>query len=135
MAPCGIGVAKLKFRDVPDDLQKQYGCDPKVAAEFETKQAQASEQLRAQMVASDSLTRYRDLALLHQSLAGLDNVSYSVSVDANGKVTAQGTTGTAPSVTVTNVNMPAFVGFPYRNGLFTDYLPMQVPPSAVVLTN
>ena len=43
----GIGLAKLKFRDLPDDLQKQYGYDPKSAAEYEKQQAQAAEQWRS----------------------------------------------------------------------------------------
>lgn len=132
--PYGIGLAKLKFRDLQDSLQKQYGYDPKAAAEFEKQEAQATDQWRAQLGADDSLTRYRELAVLHQSLAGWDATSYTVSLDANGKVQAQGFTGTPPSMSVTNVSMPSYVAFPVRNGLVTDYVPQQVPSSTVLVT-
>jgi hypothetical protein len=131
--PYGIGFAKLKFRDLPESLQKQYGYDPRAAADFEKQEAQAADQLRAQWAVQDSISRYRQLAELHQMLAGNDATSYSVSLDANGKVQAQGFTGTAPSMTVTNVSVPSFVAFPVRNGLVTDYVPQQVPPSTVVV--
>jgi hypothetical protein len=131
--PYGIGYAKLKFRDLPESLQKQYSYDPKAAAEFEKQEAQAADQFRAQLAVQDSLVRYRELAELHQMLAGYDATSYSVSLDANGKVQAQGFTGTAPSMTVTNVSMPSFVAFPVRNGLVTDYVPQQVPSSTVIV--
>jgi hypothetical protein len=130
----GIGLAKLKFRDLPEDLQKQYGYDPKGAAEFEKQEAQAADQLRSQAAASEAIARYRALAELHWALAGNDAVSYSVSLDTNGKVSAHGVTGSAPSLSITNVSSPAFVAWPYRNGLVTDYAPLQVPPSSVVVT-
>ena len=131
--PYGIGYARLKFRDLPESLQKQYGYDPKAAAEFEKQEAQATDQFRAQLAVQDSLVRYRELAELHRYLAGCDATSYSVSLDANGKVQAQGFTGTPPSMTVTNVTIPSFVAFPVRNGLVTDYVPQQVPSSTVVV--
>jgi hypothetical protein len=130
----GIGLAKLKFRDLPEDLQQQYGYDSKSAAEFEKQQAQAAEHLRSQVALSDAFARYRAFAELHQALAGSDAASYTVSMDAKGNISAHGVTGTAPSLSVTNVSSPAFVAWPYRNGLFTDYAPMQVPTSTVVLT-
>ncbi len=129
----GVGMAKLKFRDLPEDLQRQYGYDAKSAADFEKQAAQAAEQWRSQMVANDSWTHYYALAQLHQALAGTDAASYTISVDASGKVSAQGVTGAAPSLTVTNVSMPAFVSFPFRNGLVTDYYPLQVPTAPVVV--
>jgi hypothetical protein len=131
--PYGIGYAKLELRDLPESLQKQYGYDPKAAADFEKQEAQAADQFRAQLAVQDSLVRYRELAELHQMLAGSDAASYSVSLDANGKVQAQGFTGTPPSMTVTNVSMPSYVAFPVRNGLVTDYVPQQVPSSTVVV--
>ncbi len=126
-------MAKLKFRDLPEDLQRQYGYDAKSAADFEKQAAQAAEQWRSQMVANDTWTHYHALAELHQALAGTDAASYAISVDASGKVSAQGVTGAAPSLTVTNVSMPAFVSFPFRNGLVTDYYPLQVPTAPVVV--
>jgi hypothetical protein len=130
----GIGLAKLRFQVLPEDLQKQYGYDPKSAAEFEKQQAQATDHWRSQTAASDAMARYRAIAELNQALAGSDAVSYTVSLDASGKISAQGVTGTAPSLSVTNVSMPAFVAFPYRNGLVTDYAPMQVPTSTVIMS-
>jgi hypothetical protein len=54
-------------------------------------------------------------------------------MDGSGKISAQGVTGSAPSLSVTNVSSPTFVGWPYRNGLVTDYAPLQVPTSTVVV--
>jgi hypothetical protein len=130
----GIGLAKLKFQELPEGLQKQYGYEPKNAAEFEKQQAQAAEQWRSEMAINDGIARYCALAELHQQLGGFDAVSYSVSMDGSGKVSAQGVNGTPPSLSVTNVSMPAFLAFPYRNGLVTDYAPVQVPTSTVVVT-
>ena len=129
----GIGLAKLKFRDLPEDLQRQYGYDSKSAAEYEKQQAQAAEQLRSQAAVSDAVARYRAIAVLHQALAGSEAASYTVSMDSSGKVSAQGVTGSAPSMSVTNVTSPTFVGWPYRNGLVTDYAPLQVPTSTIVV--
>src|ERR1039457_5826623 len=129
----GIGLAKLKFRDLPEDLQKQYGYDPKSAVEYEKQQTQAAEQLRSQVAVSDALAQYRAIAVLHQALAGSDAASYTVSMDGSGKISAQGVTGSAPSLSVTNVSSPTFVAWPYRNGLVTDYAPLQVPTSTVVV--
>jgi hypothetical protein len=36
-------------------------------------------------------------------------------------------------MSVTNVSSPTIVGWPYRNGLVTDYAPLQVPMSTVVV--
>jgi hypothetical protein len=130
----GIGLAKLKFRALPHALQEQYGYDPKSAAAFEKQEAQAAEAWRSQMALSDAWARYSALAMLHQALAGSDAVSYSVSMDSSGKLSAQGVTGTAPSLTVTNVSTPAFAAFPHGNGLVTDYVPLEVPTSSVVVT-
>ena len=131
--PGGLGLAKLKFRELPEDLQKQYGYDPKSAGEFEKQQVQVTEEWRAHMAASDAYSRYRALAELHWALAGNDAVTYTLSMDGSGKLSAQGVTGTPPSQTVTNVSMPAFLAWPYRNGLVTDFAPLQVPPATVVV--
>lgn len=90
--------------------------------------------MRAQAAASEAIQRYRDLAELHWALAGNDAVSYSLSMDASGKITAHGVTGTAPSLSVTNVSTPGIVAWPHRNGLVTDYAPVQVAPSTVAMT-
>jgi len=89
----GVGVAKLKFRNLPDSLRNQYGYDADRAAKYEAEQAQAAALYRNQFVASDSLRQLRMLAELHRSLAGDAVASYTITVDANGKVSAQGFTG------------------------------------------
>ncbi len=130
----GIGLAKLKFRNLPEDLQKQYGYDPKAAADYEKAEAQATEQWRSQEAASDAIARYRTLAELHQALAGNDMGSYTVSLDSNGKVSAQGVTSTPPPVSVPESGPPAPVSFAYPNPLV--YLPLgtsrEEPPPRVV---
>lgn len=91
--PAGIGLAKLKFRNLPDSLRSQYGYDAAKAEGFETQQAQATGQWRAQTTGDTWLQRYRDLAELHRSLAGDFEASYSISLEPDGKVSAQGFTG------------------------------------------
>ncbi|MGD1088944.1 MAG: serine protease [Verrucomicrobiota bacterium] len=49
----GMGIAKLKFNDLSDDLQQQFGYNPTNAATFEEKQKQAEEQWRAKWIADD----------------------------------------------------------------------------------
>ena len=132
-APHGLGLAKLKFRDLPESLQKQYGYDPKAAAEYEKQEAQAAEEFRTQLSPADTLARYRQLAELNLLLGGAQAASYVVSLDANGKVTAQAMTGTAPTMTVTNVGPPGYamppngMAPPYGSGYPSDYMPQTVP--------
>ena len=49
----GLGIAKLKFKDLPDDLQQQFGYNSTNAAAFETEQKQAEGQWRAKWIADD----------------------------------------------------------------------------------
>jgi hypothetical protein len=44
----GPGAAKIKFKNLPDDLQRQYKYDPDKAAAFEARQAQGMAAWRAQ---------------------------------------------------------------------------------------
>ena len=53
----GVGISKLKFVDLPDDLQRQYGYDPTNAAAFEKAERQTVGQLRAQLLAQDAKAR------------------------------------------------------------------------------
>jgi hypothetical protein len=128
----GIGLAKLKFQELPEGLQKQYGYDPKNAAEFEKQQAQATDQWRSQMAASDTIAQFRALAELQQAWAGNGPLTYSVSLDANGKLSAQGVAETPPPVSAPEVSPPPPVGFSYPNPQFIGYLPLQGPTSAPV---
>jgi|ERR1051325_2618205 hypothetical protein len=91
--PAGIGMAKLKYRNLPDSLRSQYSYDADKASAFETQQAQAAAQQRAQFAAADSLRQFRQLAELNRSLAGDFYSSYSIFLDGNGKVTGHGFTG------------------------------------------
>jgi S1-C subfamily serine protease len=49
----GLGIAKLKFKDLSDGLQQQFGYNPTNAAAFESKQKQAESQWQAQWKADD----------------------------------------------------------------------------------
>ncbi len=91
----GIGMAKLKFRNLPDAVRNQYGYDPQRATDFEAQQAQAMAQWRSQPAVDPQIQRYRAVAEWNRALAGDAYTSYSVSLDNNGKVSAQGTTGNA----------------------------------------
>jgi S1-C subfamily serine protease len=49
----GMGIAKLKFKDLSGNLQQQFGYDPTNAAAFEKEQKQAEGQWRAKWIADD----------------------------------------------------------------------------------
>jgi S1-C subfamily serine protease len=53
VAEGGIGMAKLNFKDLSDDLQQQFGYNPTNAATFETEQKQAEKQWQAQWIADE----------------------------------------------------------------------------------
>ncbi|MGA2028895.1 MAG: serine protease [Verrucomicrobiota bacterium] len=53
----GVGMAKLKFEDLPYNLQQKYGYNPKEASAFETEQWRAIGQWRAQFIATDEEAR------------------------------------------------------------------------------
>jgi hypothetical protein len=135
--PGGMGRAKLKFSNLPDDVQNLYPHDAKAAADFETRQAQAMNNW-LQTEASDerAITRYRNLAELHRSLAGDADASYSVTLDSSGKVSAQGYVRPVPAETITNVSLPSVTSWPAQNPLFNwpQFVPVQTAPATVVLT-
>jgi len=58
----GIGISKIKFKDLPDDLQQQYGYNPTNAAAFEKVETQTMGELRAQLLAADAKARSSRLA-------------------------------------------------------------------------
>ncbi len=114
--PGGYGVAKLKFRDLPDDLQKKYDYDEKKASEYETQQAQCAGQLMVARTADENaVERYRNLAELNQVFGGTDIASFTTTLETNGNVAAQGVTRTEslPSQTVTNVYTGDVPASPY----------------------
>jgi S1-C subfamily serine protease len=53
----GISIAKLNYKDLPDNLQQQFGYSPTNAVTFEKKQWQAEEQWRAKWIADDENAR------------------------------------------------------------------------------
>jgi hypothetical protein len=111
--PFGFGVAKLKFRDLPDSLREQYKYDADRANNFEQQQAQANAQWQSQMANnpnSNFFQKYRALAELNRALAGDAYVSYTVSMDPNGRVSAQGFTG---GVMPYNWYYPGFAPFEF----------------------
>ncbi|HWI55790.1 MAG TPA: hypothetical protein VNZ22_01085 [Bacillota bacterium] len=89
----GIGLAKVKFQQLPESLRNQYGYNAEQAAKFEAQQAQATAQWQSQFAAGDSIRQLRNLPELHRSLAGDVLSSYSLTLDSNGKVQTQGFTG------------------------------------------
>ncbi len=106
----GYGLAKLKFRDLPDDLQKKYNYDEKKSADYENQQAQATGKwLRTRTADETAVIRYRNLAELNRSFAGEDAAAFSVDMDAHNVVMAHGVTQTAPSETITNVGFPSYI--------------------------
>jgi len=89
----GLAMAKLKFRSLPEAVRTQFGYDAAQAADFESRQAQATAQWRTQAAAESPFQQYRALAELNRSLAGDAFVSYSISLDADGRPTLQGFAG------------------------------------------
>ena len=129
--------AKLKFSNLPDEVQKLYPHDPKAAADYEAQQAQATSQwLHARAAEEQGIIRYRNLAELHRSLAGDADASYSVAMDSNGRVSAQGYARPVPSQTITSVSIPSTITLPPQNPLFNwpQYVPVQTGPGTVVIT-
>lgn len=92
----GIGMAKLRFRNLPNDLRSRYGYDEKSASDYEQRQARANEDYVVRLNHDESLRRYRELAELHWALAGDTAASYTVSMDADGRIEAHGYTGNVP---------------------------------------
>lgn len=108
----GYGLAKLKFRDLPDDLQTKFNYDQKKSADFESQQAQATGQwLRTHTADETAVIRYRHLAELHQALGGEAAAAYAVSLDAHNVVAARGVTQTqtAPLGTVTDIGYAPYI--------------------------
>jgi hypothetical protein len=106
----GLGVAKLKFRDLPDSVREQYKYDADRAKTFEQQQTQANAQWQSQLSSHDWFARYRALAELNRSLAGDAYVSYTTSLDPTGRVAAQGFTG---GVLPYNYYLPGFVPYEF----------------------
>jgi len=53
----GMGAAKLKFENLPDDLQQRYGYDTNKAAAYRAQQAQAMAEWRAEQQAAAETAR------------------------------------------------------------------------------
>ena len=135
--PGAIGRAKLKFRNLPEDVQRAYSYDAKAAADYEAQQAQANGQwLQMQGAAELGFIRYRNLAELNRSLADDSDASYSVAVDSAGKVTAQGYARPVPSQVITSVSLPSPTVLPPQNPLFNwpQFVPVQSGANTVVVT-
>jgi S1-C subfamily serine protease len=49
----GIGISKLKFTDLPDDLQRRYGFNSTNAVAFEKAERQSNGRMRAQLIEAD----------------------------------------------------------------------------------
>jgi hypothetical protein len=53
----GIGLAKLKFQNLPDSLRSRYGYNERAASQYKAQQAQATAQWRAQASALSPFQR------------------------------------------------------------------------------
>jgi S1-C subfamily serine protease len=58
----GVGVSKLKFDDLPGEVQRRYGYNATNAAAFEKAERQSAGRLRAQLIAADKIAETRRLA-------------------------------------------------------------------------
>jgi S1-C subfamily serine protease len=58
----GIGISKIKFQDLSEELQQRYGYNPTNAATFEKAELESAGRLRTQMLAQDEKARSRRLA-------------------------------------------------------------------------
>ena len=55
----GVGIAKLKFEDLPGDIQRRYGYNRTNAAAFERAELQSTGRMRAQLMAEDKVAENR----------------------------------------------------------------------------
>lgn len=94
----GLGVAKLNFSVLPDQLRNQYGYDAQRAQAFEAQQARANAEWRSSRSSSAAawFERYRNLAEENRAIGGDRYTSYLIFLDPNGHVSAQGYTGSVP---------------------------------------
>jgi hypothetical protein len=133
----GIGTAKLKYRNPPEELQRRYSYDAKAAADCEKQQEQAEVRWRQvqQETEEQGIVRYRNLAELNRSLAGDADASYSVSMDSKGKVSAQGYSRPIPAQVITTISQPTTTDLPPHNPLFNwpEFIPVQNGFSTVVV--
>jgi len=71
----GIGITKIKFKDMPANLQKKYHYDPDIAGAYETRQAQgqrvwqAQQQKEAELAKAAAAQRARQDAIEQQQQA------------------------------------------------------------------
>jgi hypothetical protein len=130
----GLGLAKLKFGNLPDEVRNQYGYDPELAAAFEESQLKANAQQRTMLAErSEAFSHYRALAMLNRSIAGDSFTMYSVSTQPDGRLTAQGSTGNIyPYAYPWSMGTPngAYLNYPYQSASA-----MPAGPSAVVPNN
>jgi hypothetical protein len=58
----GIGLKKVKFRTLPESIQRKYGYDPRKAAEYEAAQVRAAAEYRANELRKDAQARAHQIA-------------------------------------------------------------------------
>lgn len=66
----GIGAAKLKFENLPDDLQQRYRYNPDKAAAYEAQQAQGMAEWRAQQQADAETAKLTAIQQAEQDVLG-----------------------------------------------------------------
>ena len=58
----GTELRKLKFKDLPESVQRQYGYNPQAAEEFEREQARGAAEYRSELVRQEAQIRARQEA-------------------------------------------------------------------------
>jgi hypothetical protein len=94
--PGGMGLAKVRFLNLPESTRNQYGYNPQSAAQYELAQAKAAEQWRSEQIAANSLQHFRAVADMARFLGGTDYSTFWVNLDPDGRVTANGFSGNVP---------------------------------------
>jgi len=109
----GFGMAKVKFRNLPDDMRNRYKYDADKASAYEADQAKATAEWRSREPGRAASQQYRNMAETIRSVAGDAYTAYWISLDANGKAVAHGYTGNVPPDFLGNI--PPYYWFPMNN--------------------
>jgi hypothetical protein len=92
----GMGLAKVRYQVLPDSIRTEYKYNAQDAANFEQAQAKAAEQWRSDQLATSPLQQFRAAADLARFLGGTDYSTFWVNLGSDGRVTAQGFSGSVP---------------------------------------
>jgi hypothetical protein len=109
----GLGLAKVKFRNLPEQVRSQYGYDADKASAYEAEQAKGAAAVQGAAAGTGPGQDLRALVDTLRALGGQTFSSFWISVDANGKPSVQGFTGDVPPTYSGNV--PPYYWWPGVN--------------------